>query len=91
MANDAKQEKPDLDQAARALRDSGAVQRLLRSEDTRRMVDLLGSQDQVKGAARAAAAGDPAQLMEMMRRLMSTPEGARLVERVAEQAEQSGL
>ena len=91
MPNGPKQEIGSLDQAARALKDKGAVQKLLQSSDTKRMVDLLGSQDQVKGAARAAAAGDPEQLMGMMRRLMSTPEGAQLVERITKQAEQSGL
>lgn len=80
-----------LGQKAEQIKDNGAVQRLLRSEDTRRMMELLGTQDNVKGAAKAAAAGNPSQLMAMMRQLMNDPEGAQLVERITKQAEQSGL
>ncbi|MBR2935279.1 MAG: hypothetical protein IKB79_06845 [Oscillospiraceae bacterium] len=80
-----------LGQTAQKLKDNGAVQQLLRSDDTRRMMELLGSHEKVKGAAKAAAAGNPSQLMGMMQQLMSDPEGARLVEQITKQAEQSGL
>ena len=45
----------------------------------------------VQEAAQAAAQGNPAQLMAMMNQLMSTKEGAQLVERLRRQAEESGL
>lgn len=91
MTNGSRRNMDGLGRKAEQMKDNGAVQRLLRSEDTRRMMELLGTQDGVKGAAKAAAAGDPSQLMGMMQRLMSDPEGARLVERITKQAEQSGL
>lgn len=91
MANGSKQNMKGLGQTAQKMKENGAVQQLLKSDDTKRMMELLGSQETVKGAAKAAAAGDPAQLMGMMRQLMSDPEGARLVERITKQAEQSGL
>lgn len=91
MTNAAKRDAEALSQAAQKIKEKGAVQQLLRSEDTRRMMELLGSQDTVKGAAKAAAAGDTAQLMGMMQQLMSTQEGAQLVERITQQAKQSGL
>ena len=38
-----------------------------------------------------AADGDPSQLMTMMNQLMSTREGAELVERIGDQAKKAGL
>lgn len=91
MAKSADQSMGKLGETARTMKDKGAVQQLLRSNDTRRMMELLGSRDNVAGAAKAAAAGDPAQLMGMMQQLMSTQEGAQLVERITQQARKSGL
>ena len=88
MTNGSKQDMGQLGQKAAQLKDKGAVQQLLRSEDTKRMMELLGTQDNVRGAAKAAAAGDPARLMSMMQQLMSNPEGAQLIERITRQAEQ---
>ena len=79
--------KTDMEQ----MKQNGTVQQLLRSDDTKRMMELLGTQGNVKGAAKAAAAGDTAQLMSMMQRLMSDPEGAKLVKRITQRAEESGL
>ena len=91
MANGSKQDMEGLGQAAKKMKDNGAVQQLLRSADTRRMMELLGSQETVRGAAKAAATGDTAKLVGMMQKLMNDPEGARLVERITKQAEESGL
>ena len=52
---------------------------------------MLRSKGGVQQAAQAAAKGDASQLMEMMNQLMSTPEGAQLVERISRQAKESGL
>jgi len=49
------------------------------------------SASEVEEAARAAADGDPGQLMQMMDRLLNTREGAELVERISRQAKESGL
>ena len=81
----------DLKQAAKLLQDNKALQKLLEGEDTKRMMELLGNRDGVQQAARAAMAGDPAKLMELMQKLTSDPEGAKVVERVSEQAKKSGL
>ena len=62
-----------------------------RSEEARRLMDLLGRQGGVKEAARAAAGGDAAQLMEMVNRMMQTREGAELVDTIGKQARQAGL
>lgn len=91
MTNGSKPDAGNLGQAARQLKNKGAVQQLLQSEDTKRMMDMLSRQGGVQGAAKAAAAGDPARLMEMMQQLMSNPEGAQLVERITKQAQQNGL
>ena len=44
-----------------------------------------------KAAAQAAAAGKPEQLMSMMNQLMSTREGAQLIESISQQVKQAGL
>lgn len=80
-----------LAQAAEQLKNKPSVQQLLQSSDARHLMDMLGRQGGVQDAARAAAAGDPAQLMDMMHKLMDSPEGAQLVERITKQAEKSGL
>lgn len=84
----------DMDQLgkkAQQIKDKDAIQQLLQSEDTRRMMELLGSEGGVKDAAKAAASGNPAQLMGMMQQLMGTKEGVQLVERITKQARKSGL
>ena len=91
MSNEAKEQRNDLSRAAEQLKNKGAVRQLLQLEDTKRMMDMLSRQGGVQGAAKAAAAGDPSQLMGMMQQLMSTQEGAQLVERITKQAQQSGL
>lgn len=91
MAREAGQDMGQLGEKVRTIKDKGAVQQLLQSDDTKRMMELLGSRNNVTGAAKAAAAGDPAQLMGMMQQLMSTQEGAKLVERITQKARESGL
>lgn len=91
MGSESKQDMEQLAQTARKMQDNGGVRQLLASEDTKRMMNMLGSQDSVKNAAKAAAAGNPAQLMGMMQQLMGTKEGAELVERITKQAKKSGL
>ena len=76
---------------AKQMQGSASVRKLLASEDTKRMMQLLEQQGGVQEAARSAAGGDPTRIMEMMKKLMSSQEGAQLVERIKGQAEQSGL
>lgn len=68
-----------------------AIRRLASSGDAQQLVAMLRSKGGVQQAAQAAAKGDTSQLMEMMNQLMSTPEGAQLVERINQQAKKSGL
>ncbi len=69
-----------------------AITQLAQSGDAQRLMELLQRQSgQVKQAAQAAAAGDPAQLMAMMDQLMHSKEGAELVNRIDSQAKQAGL
>lgn len=91
MRNEPQKDTDHLNRTVQNIQDKKAVQQLLQSDDTKQMMDMLGSRDQVKSAAKAAAAGDPAALMDMMQRLMSTKEGAQLVERITDNARKSGL
>ena len=64
-----------------------ALNRLARSGDAQRLMELLRQ----GGGIQAAVKGDTSQLVGMMQRLMNTPEGGELVERISRQARQSGL
>ena len=68
-----------------------AISKLAQSGDAQRLIELLRQGGGVEQAAQAAAAGDPAALMAMMDRLMHTPEGAELVDRIGAQAKRAGL
>ena len=68
-----------------------AISKLAQSGDAQRLMERLRQGGGVEQAAQAAAAGDPAALMAMMDRLMHTPEGAALVDRIGTQAKQAGL
>ena len=68
-----------------------AIRRLAGSGDAQQLVAMLRSKGGVQQAAKAAAAGDPSQLMSMMNQLMRTKEGAELVARIENQAKQAGL
>ena len=64
------------------------LERLSKSKEAARLMELLDRQGQVQTAAQAAAQGDTAPLMKMLRAVMDSPEGAKLTQRIREQAEQ---
>ena len=68
-----------------------AIGKLAQSGQAKRLVQLLDQSGGVKAAAQAAAAGKPEQLMSMMNQLMSTREGAQLIESISQQVKQAGL
>ena len=69
-----------------------AVEQLAQSDDAQKLRELLQRQcGGVQQAAKAAAAGDPSQLMAIMGQLMHSKEGAELVDRIGAQARQAGL
>ena len=67
------------------------LKKLAYSGDAQRLMELLRQGGGEQDAAQAAAKGDPSALMGMMQRLMSTKEGAQLVERLGQKAKESGL
>ena len=67
------------------------ITRLAKSGEAQRLMVLLQQRGGVQEAARAAADGNPAQLMAMMNQLMQTKEGAELVEQIGTQAKKAGL
>lgn len=71
-------------QAAKLLKNKSALENLVKSPDTRQLMDLLNKSagGGLKAAAEAAMKGDPAQIMGLMNRLMSDPEGAQVVDRI---------
>lgn len=77
--------------ASELVKNRDAISRLAQSGDAQRLMALLQQRGGVQEAAKAAADGDPSQLMTMMNQLMSTREGAELVERIGDQAKKAGL
>ena len=77
--------------AAELSKNKEAVGRLAKSEDAQRLMAMLRSQGEAERAADAAAAGDPTQIMSMMKTLMQSGEGAALVDRIRQRAEKEGL
>ena len=68
-----------------------ALSKLAQSQQAQKLIQMLGQEGNVQDAARQAAAGKPEKLLERMRQLMSTAEGAALVEQIGQQAKKSGL
>jgi len=63
-----------------------AAQALFRSQDGQRLIQLLTAADggaSLNKAAQSAAGGDMSQMAQMIRTLMSSPEGAALAERIS--------
>ncbi len=68
-----------------------AISKLAQSGEAQNLMRLLQQGGGLQDAAQAAAAGDPAALMQKLQQLMNTQEGAQLVERISQQAKQQGL
>jgi len=77
--------------AAELVKNREAISQLAQSGDAQKLMALLQQRGGVQEAAKAAAGGDPSQLMAMMNQLMSTKEGAELVDRIGNQAKKAGL
>ncbi|MGM9618389.1 MAG: hypothetical protein ACI3W8_00920 [Oscillospiraceae bacterium] len=65
--------------------DRGALEQLMRSPDGTRLMQMLTQNDggaALKNAASSAARGDTAQMAQMVQKLMQSPEGAALADRI---------
>lgn len=61
------------------------LQALMQSRDGQRLLQLLSGGDRgasLQQAAQSAARGDTTQMVQMVRQLMQSPEGAALAERI---------
>ena len=77
--------------AAELVKNREAISQLAQSSDAQKLMSMLRQHGEVQEAAKAAAGGDVRELMGMMSRLMSSKEGAKLVERIEKQAKSAGL
>ena len=62
-----------------------ALQALMQSRDGQALLQMLSGGDQgasLQRAAQSAAKGDPAEMVRMVNRLMQSPDGAALVDRI---------
>ena len=73
------------------LKNREGISKLAQSSDAQNLMRLLQQTGGVQDAAQAAAAGDQGALLKKMQQLMSTQEGAQLVERISRQAKEQGL
>ena len=81
--------------ANRLRQNPDALQSVLRSPDGQRLLQLLSGSDggpapevQLQQAAQQAESGSTAQLAQLLRRVMSTPDGAALAGRIMQQLQQ---
>lgn len=77
--------------ANRLRQNPDALQSVLQSPDGQRLLQLLSGDDggqALRQAAQQAEAGSTAQMMQLLRRIMSTPDGAALAGRIAQQLQQ---
>lgn len=72
-------------QAAKIMNDKGAVDALQKAPQTQKLLSMLAQNagGDLEGAADAAVRGDAAKLMGAMSKLLSDPEGKRLVEEIS--------
>ena len=73
--------------AASLLKNKDLLERLANSQDTRRLMELLSRQSGggLQSAAQSAAHGDTAALAGLVRQVMSSQEGAALIQRISSQ------
>ena len=67
-----------------------AAQALFHSQDGRRLMQMLTQGDQgaaLQRAAQNASKGDVSEMMQMVKRVMASPEGAALAERISKAAQ----
>ena len=63
----------------------GAVNAILRSQDGKRLMEIMGrqgGQERLQKAAASAAKGNMEELTKMVQAMMATPEGGQLVSRI---------
>lgn len=80
----------DMNRLAQDLqRDPAALRNLMQSRDGQALMQLLTQQDRGAGlqqAVHSAMRGDTAKMAEMIQRIMQSPSGAQLVERISQAA-----
>lgn len=72
-------------------KDRKAIARLAQSKDAQSLMKLLSQSGDVKQAAKSAAQGNSEALMSMLQQLLSTQQGAQLIDRIESQAREAGL
>lgn len=77
--------------ASQLVKNWDAIRQLAQSGEAKQLVSMLQQNGSVETAAQAAAKGKPQELMSMLQGLLNTQEGAQLVQRIEQQARQSGL
>jgi len=64
-----------------------SLRAIMQSQDGQRLISLLSGNDggrSLKGAAMQAVGGNTGEMVEMIRRVMDTPDGAALIRRITD-------
>ena len=71
-------------QAQSLLKNKEKVMGMMNTPDAQRLLSLLQQKggEQLEGAAQSAMNGKPEQLIQIVQRIMATPEGAQAVDRI---------
>ena len=73
------------EQASKLMKDKQTLDAIQRAPETQKLLSMLSQNagGDLEGAANAAANGDAAKLMGAMSKLLSDPEGKKLVEQIS--------
>ncbi|NCB64150.1 MAG: hypothetical protein EOM52_11215 [Clostridia bacterium] len=84
MANQQPKDILKTPQAEKLLKNKSNLENLMKSPDTRQLMNMLNQSagGGLKAAAEAAMKGDTSQIMGLMNQLMNDPEGAKVVDRI---------
>lgn len=68
-----------------------AVQKLAQTGEVQQLMELLQKNGSVQDAAKKASGGDTSALLGMVQQLMSTEEGADLIQNIQKKAKDAGI
>ncbi len=77
--------------ASQSSTNAAGLQKLAKSGDVQKLMSLLEEKGSVKEAAKSASKGDASALVGMVQQLMSSAEGAHLIESIQQKAKEAGI
>lgn len=71
--------------------DPGSLLKLSKTGEVQQLMSLLQQNGSLDQAAKSASSGDTTQLLSMVKQVMSSTEGAELIEHIQQKAKDAGI